>query len=588
MTQSTSDDSLRVIRIGTRKSQLALWQSRHVAALIEAAWPHVRCELHHVVTQGDVRLDRPLPEIGGKGLFTAELEEQLREGTIDLAVHSLKDLPVENAPGLTVGAIPAREDVRDVLIAPQGTSLMTLPAGAVVGTSSLRRQALILAARPDVLVKPIRGNVETRLRKVAEGEYAAAVMAAAGLVRLGLSDAIAEWFTAELMLPAPGQGALGIQCRANDNEILDLLAPLDDAAARLTAQCERHLLLALGGGCSAPIGATAQWDPVTASLRLAVRVATVDGMHEYAADIASGDRGMTDVVAAAVAKLHADGVQRALIQPNPSGPLAGKRVVVTRGSDQARELGEAIAQAGAQPIFLPLIEVKPESDLGPVADVVRELDRFDWLILTSVNAVNIFLQQCRQLGQTLSAKGQGLPRIAAVGPATRDAAVSHGLSVDAMPTEYVGTAIPEALGDVRGLRVLLPRSARGSSALPNILRELGAEVVDLPIYDTVTSLPTKKAQDGLDDGVAAITFASSSAVQGWLDAVAAHAHLHSAAADAVIVCIGPSTAQKAREGGLEVDVVAENHTVGGMVEALTGYFTGREPLHNKTERTEHG
>src|SRR5690606_24454781 len=190
MTQSPPTDSRRVIRIGTRKSPLALWQSRHVAALIEAAWPDVRCELHHVVTQGDMRIDRPLPEIGGKGLFTAELEEALRQGDIDLAVHSLKDLPVENAPGVLIGAILSREDTRDVMVARSGWKLATLPEGAIVGTSSLRRQAQLLAARPDLDVRPIRGNVDTRLRKVLEGEYDAAVMAAAGFVRLGFVEHI--------------------------------------------------------------------------------------------------------------------------------------------------------------------------------------------------------------------------------------------------------------------------------------------------------------------------------------------------------------------------------------------------------------
>lgn len=576
MTQSTPANLPGVIRIGTRKSQLALWQSRHVAALIEAAWPDVRCELHHVVTQGDTQLDRPLPEIGGKGLFTSELEEQLRQAQIDLAVHSLKDLPVEDAPGLTVGAIPAREDVRDVLIAPQGMSLMELPTGAVVGTSSLRRQAQILAARPDIEVRPIRGNVETRLRKVAEGEYDAAVMAAAGLVRLGLTGAIAEWFTPELMLPAPGQGALGIQCRADDASILELLAPLDDPAARISAQCERRLLWALGGGCSAPIGAAAQWNAGAGTLRLTARVATVDGKYVYEADVSTRGQDVAGVVAAAVEQLQADGAQRALVQPAKSGALAGKRVVVTRRTDQARDLGDLLAAAGAQPIFLPLIKVEPVNDLTRVAEAVDKLNEFDWLIFTSVNAVNVFLRQCYELGRSLSATMGNLPRIAAVGPATRDALVANGLRVDAVPNEYVGSAIPDALGDIGGAAVLLPRSARGGDALPNRLSELGAQVVDLPIYNTVTSMPSEQAQRGLAGGVDALTFTSGSTVQGWLDAVAANPALGEAVAGAVIVCIGPSTAQQAKEGGLQVDVVADEHTLAGMVKALAEHIAVQE------------
>ncbi len=587
MTQSPPTDSRRVIRIGTRKSPLALWQSRHVAALIEAAWPDVRCELHHVVTQGDMRIDRPLPEIGGKGLFTAELEEQLRQGQIDLAVHSLKDLPVEDAPGLTVGAIPAREDVRDVLIAPQGMTLATLPAGAVVGTSSLRRQAQILAARPDLVVKPIRGNVGTRLRKVAEGEYNAAVMAAAGLMRLGLTDSIAEWLDEDVMLPAPGQGALGIQCRADDPAILELLAPLDDAAARLTAQCERQLLWALGGGCSAPIGAAAYWDAETETLRLAVRVATVDGRHVFAVDVSTTGQDIASVVAQAVDQLLADGTQRALVRPADSGPLAGKRVVVTRAADQARELGDLLAAAGAQPIFLPLIRIEPIIDQAAeqtaVADALADLAQFDWLVFTSTNAVDIFLRQCHQLGRPLSATIDNLPRIAAVGPATRDALIKHGLPVDAMPDEYVGAAIPDALGDLKGMSILLPRSARGGAALPKRLVALGARVVDLPIYTTISTQPSAKAQQGLAGGVDAITFASGSAVQAWLEAVAVNPALGRDAEGAAIVCIGPSTAQVAQEAGLRVDVAAPEHTLAGMVDALAAYY---EEIGNQQESRE--
>jgi hydroxymethylbilane synthase len=202
------------LTLGSRTSALAMWQSRHVMDTLQTVWPGLECTIEPFVTQGDKTLDRPLPEIGGKGLFTLELENGLREGRIDLAVHSLKDLPVDDAPGLTLGAILGRADVRDVLVAKNGQTLDTLPPGAVVGTSSLRRQAQLLARRPELTVRSIRGNVETRIHKALHGDYDATLLAGAGVTRLGLDAHISQWLALDVMLPAPGQGALAVQCRA--------------------------------------------------------------------------------------------------------------------------------------------------------------------------------------------------------------------------------------------------------------------------------------------------------------------------------------------------------------------------------------
>jgi hydroxymethylbilane synthase len=232
----------RTVIIGTRTSKLARWQAEHVSQGLKRAWSGLTCQIQPFVTKGDKTLDEPLPEIGGKGLFTAELEQALREGTIDVAVHSLKDRPVENAPGLTIGAILAREDVADGLVTGSGCLLAELPPGAVVGTSSLRRQAQLLAVRPDLEVKSIRGNVDTRIRKVRDGEYDAVVLAAAGLRRIGLEGAVAEWLSLSMMLPAPGQGALAVQCRNDDQITLELLSSIITA---LYCYQSRHLCHAL-------------------------------------------------------------------------------------------------------------------------------------------------------------------------------------------------------------------------------------------------------------------------------------------------------------------------------------------------------
>jgi len=248
------------VTLGTRASALARLQTQLVADALEAAWADLACATEALVTAGDrsQASGEPLPEIGGKGLFTAELERALLAGEIDLAVHSLKDLPTDEAPGVAVGAVCARDDARDCLVSSDGSTLAGLPPGSVVGTSSLRRAAQLRALRPDLEIRSIRGNVDTRVRKVREGRYGAVVLGAAGVRRLALTGEVSEWLSPETMLPAPGQGALGVQCRAGDERVLTLLTAIDDPAARAETAAERTFLRELGGGCAAPVAAHAR------------------------------------------------------------------------------------------------------------------------------------------------------------------------------------------------------------------------------------------------------------------------------------------------------------------------------------------
>jgi hydroxymethylbilane synthase len=245
------------IIFATRPSALARWQTQWVINALQTIHPDLECEEKIITTQGDKILDKPLPEIGGKGLFTQELESELLNGDVHCAVHSLKDLPVENPVGLTVGCIPARAEVRDALISRDGYTLATLPNGASVGTSSLRRAAQILSLRPDIKTQSLRGNVDTRLRKALDGQYDAIILAGAGLTRLGLEKNVTEWLSLDVMLPAPGQGALAVQCRANDQTTLNLLAALEDHPTRKAVTAERAFLQGLGGGCAVPVAAYA-------------------------------------------------------------------------------------------------------------------------------------------------------------------------------------------------------------------------------------------------------------------------------------------------------------------------------------------
>ena len=272
------------IRIGARGSNLSRRQVDEVRRALLAARPGLSAEVEVITTTGDVQLDTPLPLMGGKGVFTIEIEAALREGRIDLAVHSLKDLPVANPDGIVVGATPPRASVTDVLISRSGLGLNDLPEGAVVGTSSHRRAAQLLFVRPDLRPRSIRGNVETRIRKAMDpvGEYDAIVLAAARLERLGLLDAVTEELLLEVMLPAPGQAALAVQCR-DDAESTALAGAMDHAPTHLATLAERAFLAGLGGGCPAPVAAYGVLEDGTLSLR--GRVIAIDGGR--AIDVAS-------------------------------------------------------------------------------------------------------------------------------------------------------------------------------------------------------------------------------------------------------------------------------------------------------------
>ncbi|MGE5645010.1 MAG: hydroxymethylbilane synthase [Acidobacteriota bacterium] len=293
-----------MLTIGSRGSKLALWQAEWVKARLEALGETCRIEI--IKTTGDKITDVPLAKVGSKGLFTKEIEEALLDGRIDLAVHSLKDLPTELPAGLKIAAVPAREDARDALA---GRRLADLPAGARVGTSSLRRVAQLRAARPDLIIESVRGNLDTRLRKLDEGQYDAIVLAAAGLTRLGWASRIAECFAPEVMCPAVGQGALAIETRET-GEAARVCAGLDEARVHAAVDAERAVLAALGGGCQVPIGAYGQ---------------------------AVGDRLELTAIAALP-----DGSR--MVRRSASGPLAESARI-------GRELGAELLDAGAREIL---------------------------------------------------------------------------------------------------------------------------------------------------------------------------------------------------------------------------------------------
>lgn len=267
--------SKKIIRIATRHSPLAMWQANFVKAELLKHHQDLIVELLPMKTQGDIILDVPLAKVGGKGLFVKELEVAILDGRADIAVHSIKDVPVDFPNGLGLSVICEREDPRDAFVSNHYKQLSELPIGAVVGTSSLRRQCQISSLRPDLLIKDLRGNVNTRLRKLDDGEYDAIILAAAGLLRLEMVDRIANYIEPEISLPAVGQGAVGIECRLNDVETIALLAPLNHLETQYRVTAERAMNLALEGGCQVPIGSYALIDDDQLFLR--GLVGSVDG-----------------------------------------------------------------------------------------------------------------------------------------------------------------------------------------------------------------------------------------------------------------------------------------------------------------------
>ncbi len=311
--------SEKIIRIGSRASRLALWQAEWVQSQLQAKG--ITAEIQKIRTTGDKILDVPLAKVGGKGLFVKEIEEALIREEIDLAVHSMKDLPGEIPESLQIAVIPKREDPRDAIISREGILLADLPAGATMGTSSLRRQAQLLSLRPDLKIVSLRGNVDTRLRKLKEGQFSAILLAAAGLYRLGWGEEITEYLSPETFLPAIAQGALGIECRKDDLDIYEAILFLNHSETAIAVKAERAMLKRLEGGCQVPIGgfATLKADRIT----LQGLVASLDGtkiLRETQTALISESQALGVSVAESLLKKGADVILKTIYDSETERP----------------------------------------------------------------------------------------------------------------------------------------------------------------------------------------------------------------------------------------------------------------------------
>lgn len=561
---------------GTRGSALAMWQTEHLLELLRRQWSEVEWEHRVYSTHGDSDSKSSLAELGGRGAFTERIEAAMAAGEIDLAVHSLKDLPTEPTEGIVVAAVVGPRNPGEVLISQNGKGLAELPTGAVVGTSSPRRRAQLLRLRPDLEVRDIRGNVETRIAKVRRGEYAATVLAAAGVERLGLQQEIAEVLSTDALLPAPGQGAIAVQCRGDDERLVSLLQAVDDVELHACVTAERALLAALGGGCSAPIGALALSVGGPGTYRLVARVTAPDGTKVLQGEESGSDAERLGRLLAA--RLRNQGARELLGLSGKEGgerPLAGRRIVVTRRREQSSQLVELLEEAGAEVVLLPTIAVDGLPAGPEAAEVLVRLTEFDWVVFTSHNGVEQFVG--------MSGIGRGVPaptglRVAAVGPATDESLRAAGLRTDFRSRGETAAALAEELPVEPGTKVLYPCAERHGSELEEILSRRGAQVVCLPVYRT-TPLPI--GEEGLRElsrGVDWVLFTSGSTLDGFLSSFEGSTpSRHPGLRQARYACIGPSTARAAEERGLGTVVVAKEHTASGLVSAVI-----RATLENRT------
>lgn len=550
--------------VGTRGSSLALAQAAIVCDALRRVHPGIRLRVERITTTGDAWHDVPLFQLG-RGVFVTEIEVALREGRIDLAVHSAKDLPSTLAPGFALGAIPARADARDVLVSGHGT-LGTLRAGARIGTSSPRRACQLRALRPDIQTVDVRGNVDTRLRKLAQGDFDALVMAAAGLIRLDRAGEVTEWFEPDAFVPSVGQGAIAVEVRTHDEDVLELVRPLNDPATYAAVIAERAFLAELGAGCQAAAGAYARVDPATETLRMIAFIGTQHGDQVRASR--SGAAGSAQAIGIEIAHdLLLNGGAPFLAKPN--GALSGAVVAITRPADRAAELVTLLRACGAFPIVCPTIAVEaipstPELDAILFAEVPPR-----WIAFTSVSAVE-------SVAVHLLAAGRRLPersRLGVVGEATATAVEHHFRRPDFVSSGATAETLAAGLPDVAGATVLFLRGDVAASTLKTGLSARGATVREVVVYRTVEGPGVEDlaacARTGRLD---AVVFASPSSVRFAKTAI--ETFLSAANGAPVVICIGPTTARAARESGLDV-VEASSTSVGGLVEGLERALTAR-------------
>lgn len=546
------------IRIGTRGSALAMIQARMVATALEAAGARPR--LVTVETAGD---RRPVDAPWGDGVFVAAIERELIAGRIDVGVHSAKDLPTAPDDRMRIAAYLPRADPRDALVirAGLGTGLADLPSGARVGTDSPRRTGFVLAHRPDLALRPLHGNVDTRLRRLDAGDADALILASAGLDRLGLGERIAERLDPATVPPAPGQGAIAVQVRSDD-PIAEVVGRLDDLPTRQVVEAERAFLAACGGGCRSPIGALATVSDGVLEIQ-GGRVEP-DGRFARFAQRAGPAGSVASLVAELALLVSQD---RADMAPDRTGPRP--RILVTRQRSQAEVLTKALEALAVEPVLVPAIAVEAEPPGGDLDAAIDRAEAYAWVVVTSGNGAAAVID-----AKTRRAARAGSPRWAAIGDQTASVLEAGGITVGFVPStansETLARELPAGVGD----RVLVVRGSLGDGDLAARLSARGILAEEVRAYSTAEAPPSSNGllaaalREGPLDGV---IFASGSAVRG-LVALAARDGVDVAGLPAV--CIGQETAGAAVRAGFSVVGIAPSPEPGALAAASARALQG--------------
>ena len=545
------------IRIGSRGSSLALAQAGLVQQALELEGRTSRIVI--IETEGDRRAS---DTAWGEGAFVAAIEQALLAGRVDIAVHSAKDVPTDEDPRLRIAAYLPRADPRDALVVrpdAEERRLAELPPGARVGTDSPRRTGFLLAHRSDLLVRPLHGNVDTRLRRLDDGDADALVLACAGLDRMDLADRIAERIDPELIPPAPGQGAIAIQVRCDDPRMLSVGASLDDRPTRLAVEAERAFLTASGGGCRAPVGALAT--VIGEELEVLAGYAAPDGSRATLARLS----GPVD----AGARLGRD--LAAQLSPRPPARVsAAPRVIVTRAAGQADELVAALRAVGLDPWAVPAIAVELDLMRGDLDAAVGRLATYDWVTVTSTNGARALIDAAEGHAGSVEAS-----RFAAIGSATGRALAGAGFRIGFQPSRSTAAAMADELPVTTGDRVLVVRGNLADEDLAGALRERGADVDDIVAYRT--SEAPERSRELLRDAaaqgpIAAVVFTSASTVRGLVSL----GHQTSIDVGAFLAaCIGPSTADAARAAGFRILAVSPSPDPRALAETTAGALAGK-------------
>ena len=553
----------QAVAIGSRGSALALAQARLVHDAFEQAGQPSRIVI--IETEGD----RRAPDTAwGEGAFVAAIERALLTGRVDVAVHSAKDVPTDEDPRLRIAAFLPRADPRDALVLRRDAAerrLADLPPGSRVGTDSPRRTGFLLALRPDLAMHPLHGNVDTRLRRLDDGETDALVLACAGLDRMGLGDRIAERLAPEIVPPAPGQGAIAIQVRQDDARMRALLAAIDDRPTRVAVEAERAFLSASGGGCRAPIGALARI--TDAEFEILGGYASPDGSETGFSQRRGPVASSADLARELATALDTRGRLRTTLGLEIS-PSTARRVLVTRAAEQAGELVAALRGAGLHPVPVPTIAVEIDPSGGELDAAAGLLHTYTWVVITSANGARAILQAATRILTEL-----GAPSWAAIGPATAAVLDREGIAVDFHPNRSSAFAMAAGLPVGAGDRVLIVRGDLADGELAVALRARGAEVDDVVAYRTSEAPEDSRAllRAALSTApIDAVTFTSGSTVRGLVE-------LGRVESIDVLslpcVCIGPETAEEARAAGFRILAVAPTPTAAALAattaEALT-------------------